>query len=209
MKIVVPKERRADESRVAATPESVKKFIALGFGVTVESGAGAGANILDQDYADAGAAVAEIAGISMKRPEENVVKKRPDWFYGLLLAILCLPMGVAQGESNWPRWRGPSQDGHYNGPAAPTQWNADSVVWKAPMKGRGQSSPIIWAERIFLTTADDATETMSLLCLDRASGKKLWAYEAGGSFVASPAVADGRLVIASEECVVYCFGKKE
>ena len=59
MKIVVPKERRADESRVAATPESVKKFIALGFGVTVESGAGAGANILDQDYADAGAAVAD------------------------------------------------------------------------------------------------------------------------------------------------------
>ncbi len=59
MKIVVPKERRADESRVAATPETAKKLIALGFDVTVESGAGAGASILDQDYADAGATIAE------------------------------------------------------------------------------------------------------------------------------------------------------
>ncbi len=57
MKIVVPRERRVDESRVAATPETAKKFIALGFDVTVESGAGAGASIPDQDYADAGAAV--------------------------------------------------------------------------------------------------------------------------------------------------------
>ena len=59
MKIVVPKERRADESRVAATPETVKKLIALGFDMTVEAGAGAGASILDQDYADAGATIAD------------------------------------------------------------------------------------------------------------------------------------------------------
>ncbi len=59
MKIVVPKERRADESRVAATPETARKLIALGFDVTVESGAGAGANILDQDYAEAGATIAD------------------------------------------------------------------------------------------------------------------------------------------------------
>jgi len=59
MKIVVPKERRAGESRVAATPETARKLIALGFDVTVESGAGAGANILDQDYAEAGATIAD------------------------------------------------------------------------------------------------------------------------------------------------------
>ena len=58
MKIVVPKERDADESRVAATPETVKKLIALGFDVTVEAGAGAGASIPDQDYADAGGSIA-------------------------------------------------------------------------------------------------------------------------------------------------------
>ena len=59
MKIVVPKERRLDESRVAASPETVKKLIALGFDVTVEAGAGVGASIRDRDYADEGAAIAE------------------------------------------------------------------------------------------------------------------------------------------------------
>ncbi len=59
MKIVVPKERRPDESRVAASPETVKKLIALGFDVTVEAGAGVGASIRDRDYAEEGATIAE------------------------------------------------------------------------------------------------------------------------------------------------------
>jgi NAD(P) transhydrogenase subunit alpha len=61
MKIAIPKERRAHEARVAASPETVKKMVALGCEVVVEKGAGAGAAIVDQAYEDAGAKLAATA----------------------------------------------------------------------------------------------------------------------------------------------------
>ncbi|MBK19378.1 MAG: NAD(P)(+) transhydrogenase (Re/Si-specific) subunit alpha [Rhodospirillaceae bacterium] len=61
MKIAVPKERWANEARVSISPESVKKFIALGFDVIVESGAGEGATISDAALSEAGATIAASA----------------------------------------------------------------------------------------------------------------------------------------------------
>ena len=58
MKIAIPKERRAGETRVAATPDTVKKYVGLGLDVVVETGAGAGSDIPDADYQAAGAALA-------------------------------------------------------------------------------------------------------------------------------------------------------
>ncbi|WP_337185086.1 Re/Si-specific NAD(P)(+) transhydrogenase subunit alpha [Phenylobacterium sp.] len=60
--IAVTKERKAGETRVAVTPETVKKLIGAGFSVVVEAGAGAGASIPDADYEAAGAALAKTAG---------------------------------------------------------------------------------------------------------------------------------------------------
>ena len=57
MKIAVLKEQEDGERRVAATPETVKKYAGLGASVAVETGAGTGANIADSDYVDAGASV--------------------------------------------------------------------------------------------------------------------------------------------------------
>ena len=65
MKLAVPKETATGETRVAATPESVKKFKSLGLDVAVESGAGAAAHISDADYAAAGASVAPDAGAAL------------------------------------------------------------------------------------------------------------------------------------------------
>ena len=58
MKIAVLKEAEAGELRVAATPETVKKYVGLGATVAVEQGAGAGASIADADYETAGATIA-------------------------------------------------------------------------------------------------------------------------------------------------------
>jgi NAD(P) transhydrogenase subunit alpha len=58
MKIAIPKERRPHEARVAASPDSVKKYVGLGFDVVVESGAGLGAAITDDMFRDAGAVIA-------------------------------------------------------------------------------------------------------------------------------------------------------
>ena len=62
-KLAVLRETAAGETRVSATPETVKKFIALGAAVAVEAGAGAGASIADADYAAAGATVGKAAEV--------------------------------------------------------------------------------------------------------------------------------------------------
>ena len=58
MQIAIPKENRPGELRVAASPETVKKFITMGFDVIVEKGAGAGASMADAAYVEAGASLA-------------------------------------------------------------------------------------------------------------------------------------------------------
>jgi NAD(P) transhydrogenase subunit alpha len=97
MKIVVPKERRPREARVAASPESVRKLAGLGAAVTVEAGAGAAAAMLDEAYAAAGATVAaDIAPalaaadivLKVQRPStEEIAAIRP----GAALCCLMAP----------------------------------------------------------------------------------------------------------------------
>ena len=67
--IAVTKERRPGETRVAATPDSVKKLIALGCAVTVETGAGLGASMLDADYLAAGATIAPDATTALAQAD--------------------------------------------------------------------------------------------------------------------------------------------
>ncbi|HEY3271993.1 MAG TPA: NAD(P) transhydrogenase subunit alpha [Geothrix sp.] len=82
MKIAVPREIRADETRVALDPESCKKLIALGIEVAVEAGAGVAANYLDQAYRDAGASVVPDANSLLGGAEfvlkVNAPQARPD-----------------------------------------------------------------------------------------------------------------------------------
>jgi outer membrane protein assembly factor BamB len=81
--------------------------------------------------------------------------------------------------ADWPWWRGPTRDGHAPESARPpTKFSAtENVAWKAPIPGRGHSSPIIVGDSIFLTTADDAKQTQSLLALSRKTGKPLWSKQ--------------------------------
>ncbi len=67
--IAVTKERRAGETRVAATPETVKKLIAAGFSVTIEKGAGEAASYLDADYEAAGATLAKDAKTALSKAD--------------------------------------------------------------------------------------------------------------------------------------------
>jgi H+-translocating NAD(P) transhydrogenase subunit alpha len=77
MKIAVLKERRPHERRVAASPETVKKFIGLGASVTVETGAGDGAFFLDEAYQAAGATIAASAAEAVTEAEVILKVRRP------------------------------------------------------------------------------------------------------------------------------------
>jgi NAD(P) transhydrogenase subunit alpha len=93
MKIGVPKETQPGEDRVASTPEVVKKLVGKGFAVTVERGAGQGAHYPDEDYAAAGADMADRAAaydadivLRVRRPDaDDVEAMRPG---GILIGHL-------------------------------------------------------------------------------------------------------------------------
>jgi outer membrane protein assembly factor BamB len=94
---------------------------------------------------------------------------------GIGAAVLLVSLtGLAQAEWNWPRWRGPEGTGHTAETGVPVKWDARDIIWKTPLRGRGQSSPIVWGERLFLTTALDGGKERVVLGVDRKSGKVLW-----------------------------------
>jgi outer membrane protein assembly factor BamB len=75
----------------------------------------------------------------------------------------------------WARWRGPSGQGLVTGTGYVDTWSAtQNVLWKTPVPGSGNSSPVVWGGRIFLTTADGSGRRASILAFDRATGKQVW-----------------------------------
>lgn len=77
MRIAVLKERRADERRVAATPETVKKFVGLGVDVVVEAGAGMAAHFPDEDFQQAGATIAADSAGALADADVVLKVRRP------------------------------------------------------------------------------------------------------------------------------------
>ena len=78
MKIAIPSETDGTETRVAATPETVKKFVGLGASVAVQAGAGAGSRITDAEYAAAGATIAPDAAATLADADIVLKVRRPD-----------------------------------------------------------------------------------------------------------------------------------
>ena len=92
----------------------------------------------------------------------------------ILLCLLSLLANAVTAE-NWPCWRGPRGDGTSLEKDVPTLWSgSNNIAWKAAVPGEGHSSPIIWNERIFLTTALKETQERVLLCFERGNGNMLW-----------------------------------
>ncbi len=131
--------------------------------------------------------------------------------WSLLLLISIVPLTADSGvEGEWPRWRGPFDNGVARGPA-PTKWSdTENIAWKAEVPGKGHSSPVIWEDRIFVTTAIEGGSDLSFLVLayDRKTGRKVWEQTATkspvhegyhrtyGSYASNSPVTDGEVLIA-------------
>ena len=88
----------------------------------------------------------------------------------LLLALVLTCSGSA--AENWPDFRGPAGDGHSDATRLPLNFSeTDAVVWKTPIPGRGWSSPVIWGDRVWLTTATADGHEMFVLAVDKDTGK--------------------------------------
>jgi outer membrane protein assembly factor BamB len=123
------------------------------------------------------------------------------------VSVLLASVSIAGGE-NWPQFRGPTGQGLSSEKGVPTSWSAtNNVAWKTSIPGESWSSPIIWNDRVFLTTATGDGTSGRLVALERTTGTVLWDKEVlkqstagrkeGRNTFATPTPAtDGKLVYA-------------
>jgi outer membrane protein assembly factor BamB len=159
------------------------------------------------------------------------------WF--ARLAIICVAMmsGLgAFGQTNWPSFRGAFASGLAPESETPTSWNTETgqnVLWKTPIPGLGHSSPVIWGDRLFVTTAmnqskaaplkvglygdpasaeDNDVQKWQVFCLNKVSGKVLWqatAREGPPKVARHPKATHANCTVATDgENLVAFFGSE-
>ena len=105
---------------------------------------------------------------------------------------------------NWPHWRGVHFNGSSEEENLPSHWSkTENVAWSIDLPGPSAATPIIWADRVFVSSTDARTKTLQAICIDRKTGKIAWQDEAGVGFqrddlsnYASPSpVTDGQNAI--------------
>jgi outer membrane protein assembly factor BamB len=129
----------------------------------------------------------------------------------------CLALVPDAPAANWPGWRGPDGSGVTQERNLPLRWSAtENVRWKIELPERGNSTPAVWGDRIFVTQAVQKENRRTLMCLDRRAGKLLWQKgtiwkEAEGTHESNPycsssPVTDGERVIAwYGPAGVFCY----
>ncbi|MCP4643600.1 MAG: PQQ-binding-like beta-propeller repeat protein [bacterium] len=89
----------------------------------------------------------------------------------LLMLILLLAVYPAVADGNWPDWRGPTADGHTDATALPLRWSeTENVVWKTPIHDLGHSTPVVWGDQVWLTTATKDGKVLYAMAFDLDSG---------------------------------------
>lgn len=119
------------------------------------------------------------------------------------LAVLAIIAPQSARSENWPQWRGPQSDGISSEKGIPTEWGREkNVVWRVALPGPAGATPVVWEDRIFLTTTEAAKVDMICISTD---GKQLWRETIGegsqnvredeGNYASPSPATDGERVI--------------
>jgi outer membrane protein assembly factor BamB len=114
---------------------------------------------------------------------------------GFLLLILTASLPAQEKGNDWPQFRGPTANGVV-ATALPTRWSqTENLAWKVELPGKGTSTPLVVAGKIYLTcytgNAADASLKRSLVCLDRQDGKLHWQKEVQSKFPEQATIREG------------------
>jgi outer membrane protein assembly factor BamB len=135
----------------------------------------------------------------------------------IALLLLFFVVHSSALAADWPGWRGSNGQGFSGEKNILLNWSdTKNVKWKVPLANQGNSTPVVWGKRIFLTQANKGGHKRSLLCLDRADGKLLWQkdvdyadkernWNASWYGNASPATDGQRVVVSFGSAGMYCF----
>jgi outer membrane protein assembly factor BamB len=132
--------------------------------------------------------------------------------------LTLLAGSVAASAENWPAFRGPQNNGHSTEKQIPLTWSAtENVRWKIELPAPGNSSPVIWGDRIFLTQPlDKKGHQRVLMCLDRKDGTTRWkrevayeptepTYEPYFYAQATPVTDGQRVIVSFGSAGLYCY----
>jgi outer membrane protein assembly factor BamB len=125
----------------------------------------------------------------------------------LVLIVACVILACQRvGAADWPRFRGPNGAGIALDKDIPVQWRADDgLLWKTPLPGVGNSSPVVWGNRLFVQTTSADNKERRLVCVNTTDGKILWSQAVPGakgrihqknSMASSTPATDGERVYA-------------
>ncbi len=134
----------------------------------------------------------------------------------LSLLFVLSPLLSLQAD-NWPMWRGANGDGTCSESNLPQTWSqTENVVWKVALPERGNSTPVVWGDQVFVTQAIEKEGKRLLLCFDKKTGKQLW--DAGTIYkepelthgtnpycAASPATDGERVIVFHASAGVFCY----
>lgn len=121
----------------------------------------------------------------------------------------------AAHAENWPAWRGPLGTGITQEKGLPEKWTTtENVKWRIPLPEAGNSTPIVWGDRVFVTQA--VGERRTLMCFQRADGKLLWqsgittkqkeSTHATNPYCSASPVTDGeRIIVSFASDGLYCY----
>lgn len=123
-----------------------------------------------------------------------------------LFSFLLLAAGCVWAE-DWPGFRGPTRQGISGERNLPVKWSpAEGVLWKTAVPGQGWSSPVVWRDHVFLTTATEGGASCRLLAFDARNGRIRWNTELvrqatkrkhpNNSYATPTPATDGKLVYA-------------
>lgn len=133
-----------------------------------------------------------------------------------LRALVFVALGLHLHAANWPEWRGPHGDGRCDERNLPLHWSTnENIRWRVPLPDRGNSTPVAWGNRIFVTQAIARERRRTLMCFDRTNGKLLWqqgashekqepTHDTNPNCSASPATDGQRVVSWFGSAGLYC-----
>jgi len=100
----------------------------------------------------------------------------------IVLFTLFAGLSAAIGSAaDWPRFRGPNGNGTSEDRNVPVTWSEkENILWTAAIPGHGNSSPVVWGDRLYLQSASKDGKDRWLFCIDTAGGKIVWKATAPG-----------------------------
>ena len=132
-----------------------------------------------------------------------VTERLPGKSRCLFLGFVLAGLSIAQA-GNWPHWRGPYFNGSTDEKNLPSDWSrTEGIAWSVDLAGCSGATPIIWADRVFLSGVDSARDTLLAMCFDRTDGKLLWQHDVAkgirrdrrSTYAAGSAVTDGKIAV--------------